>query len=209
MGFWPGPQIINLKRGNKSRQILHCLYGFWPGPQKMSLNMGILYWNSTVYVHHTQQSTESSFNIWFFFWGKYVCMYVYIQVVSQKYLDWGNITVLALPLLQVGFFPFTVDPFWTICTRPSVSSSARSISGIPVHDAVENHLRCSLNLHIVFESCKFNWIFIFGKRKMLGMSLWLFFVGGRGIILQVLCKLKVRSSFSPWDTDFAAICLIF
>jgi len=38
-------------------------------------------------------------------------MHAYIQVVSQKYLEWGNthITVLALPLLQVSFVPFKVS----------------------------------------------------------------------------------------------------
>ena len=105
-------------------------------------------------------------------------MYAYIQVVSQKYLEWGNITVLAIPLLQVSFVPFKVDPFPTICTRPSVSSSAHSISGTPVHDAVESHLRFSLNRHTVFESYQFNWIFIFGKRNMLGKKFLSFFFGG-------------------------------
>jgi hypothetical protein len=129
---------------------------------------------------------------------KYVCMYVYIRVVSQKFLEWGDITILALLLLQVSFVPFKVDPFQTICTRPSVSSSAHSISGTPVHVAVENHLRFSLNLHTIFESYQFNWIFVFGKRKMLGMKFPFFFLrsGGWwvGIILQVLCKLKVSFS---------------
>jgi hypothetical protein len=100
-------------------------------------------------------------------------MYTYFRVVSQTFLEWGNITLLALPLLQVSFVPF-----WTICTRPIVSSSAHSISGTPVHDAVENHLRFSSFLHTVFESYQFNWIFIFRKRKMLGMKFLSFLLGG-------------------------------
>jgi len=107
-------------------------------------------------------------------------MYGYIQVVSQKFLEWGNITILALPLLQVSFVPFKVDPFRTICTRPIVSSSAHSISETPVHDAVENHLKFSLYLHTVFESYQFNWIFIFVKRNMLGKKILSFFLGGEG-----------------------------
>jgi hypothetical protein len=99
--------------------------------------------------------------------------------VSQKFLEWGNVTIIALPLLQVSFVPFKVDPFRTVCTRPSVSSFAHNISGTPVHDAVENHLRFSFNLHTVFEFYQFNWIFIFGKRKMLGRKS-VFFGGGRG-----------------------------
>jgi len=74
MEFWPGPQKINLKCGNKSRQIMHCLYGFWPEPQKMNLSVGILYWNYTVYVHHTQQNLHLIFS---FSLGE--SMYVYIH----------------------------------------------------------------------------------------------------------------------------------
>jgi len=42
--------------------------------------------------------------------GLYDTQTFHIQDVSQKYLDWGDITVLYLPWLQVGIVPMYLQP---------------------------------------------------------------------------------------------------
>ena len=106
MEFWPGPQKINLKCGNKSRQIMHCLYGFWPEPQKMNLSVGILYWNSTVYVHHTQQNLHLIFS---FSLGE--SMYVYVHSSCEpKIFGMGQYNNISLTFVTSQFYPFQSRP---------------------------------------------------------------------------------------------------
>jgi hypothetical protein len=58
-----------------------------------------------------------------------------VQGVRQKFLDYGNITLLGLPLLQVGIVPFRVS---TVCSATLPLLEASLV--LPSQDDVRHQL---------------------------------------------------------------------
>ena len=79
------------------------------------------------------------------------------MVRDKTFLDYGNITLLGLPLLQVGIVPFRA---YTLCSAPHPLLEASLV--LPSLDDVQHQLWFGLHYH------PFNWIFIFVNRKTLG-----------------------------------------
>jgi hypothetical protein len=80
-----------------------------------------------------------------------------LKVRDRKFLDYSNITLLGLPLLQVGIVPFRV---YTLCSAspPLLGASL----ALPSQDDVQQQLWFILHYH------PFNWILIFVNGKTLG-----------------------------------------
>ena len=79
------------------------------------------------------------------------------KVRDKNFLDYSNIKLLGLQLLQVGIVPCRV---YTLCSAPLPLIEASLV--LPSQDYVWHQLWFSLHCHA------FNWIFIFVNRKTLG-----------------------------------------